>query len=188
MTPRLAALAPALVLAFPWGAAAQPEVVSAAPAGFEVRSVRIVKATPEQIWAMLGRIGSWWDSAHTYSGSAANMSLDLAPGGCFCERIPVGAQAAGGGRSQAPGGVQHGRVLMTMPYANVTLDAALGPILNEAAVGRLTWRLRTVDGGTEITQAYAVAGTIRAGAETLAPAVDMVMGQALERLAKALAA
>ena len=49
-------------------------------------------------------------------------------------------------------------------------------------------RLRAVEGGTDITQTYAVAGTIRGGAEALAPAVDGVVGQALERLAKARAA
>jgi hypothetical protein len=76
---------------------------------------------------------------------------------------------------------------MAMPYASVTLDSALGPILDEGATGRLKWSLRAVEGGTEVIQTYVVGGYIRGGADKFAPAVDMVLGQALERLGKALA-
>ena len=161
---------------------ASAEVVSAVPNGFEVRSVRVVKATPEATWKAIGRIGDWWDPAHTYSGSAANLGFSLEAGACFCEAIPAGARAGNGGATAAPGMVIHGRVLMAMPYQAVTLDSALGPILDEGATGRLKWSLKPVAGGTEVTQTYVVGGYIRGGSEKLAPVVDGVLGQALARL------
>lgn len=169
------------------GSAGRAEVVSSAANGFEVRAVRVVAATPEQTWAMLGRIGEWWDPDHTYSGKATNMSLELKAGGCFCETIPAGSRAGNGGPTAADGGVEHGRVAMAMPHVALTLDAALGPILDEGAAGRLKWSLKAVEGGTEVTQTYIVGGYIRGGADRFAPHVDKVLDQALERLRKKLA-
>ena len=171
----------ALALALAAGTA-QAEVVSSAPNGFEVRSVRVVKGTPEQAWDAIAHIGAWWDPAHSYSGKAENLSLALETGACFCEAIPAGTKAGNGGATAAPGMVIHGRVMMAMPYQAVTLDPALGPILDEGATGRLRWSLRAVEGGTEITQTYVVGGYIRGGADKIAPIVDMVLGQALQRL------
>ena len=176
-----------LAIALAAGSTARAEVVSASPGGFEVRAQRIVAATPQEAWTALGEIGSWWDSRHSYSGKAANMTLKLEPGGCFCETIPAGSEAGNGGATQAAGGVVHGRVLLAMPYVAVTLDSGLGPILDHAATGRLRWSLRPVDGGTEVTQTYAVGGYFSDGADKLAPIVDQVLGQALERLQKHLA-
>ncbi|TFI58380.1 hypothetical protein E2493_10375 [Sphingomonas parva] len=172
--------AAALMLAI--AGTAQAEVVSSAPGGFEVRSVKVVKGTPEQVWTTIAKIGDWWDPAHSYSGKAANLSLSLETGACFCEAIPAGTQAGNGGATAAAGMVIHGRVLMAMPYQTVTLDSALGPILDEGATGRLKWTLKPVAGGTEVTQSYVVGGYIRGGGDKLAPIVDMVLGQALTRL------
>ena len=168
-------------LAFAAGTAGA-EVVSSAPNGFEVRAVRVVKGAPEQVWQQLARIGDWWDPEHTYSGKATNLSLSLETGACFCEAIPAGTQAGNDGATAAAGMVIHGRVLMAMPYRSVTLDSSLGPILDEGATGRLKWTLKPVDGGTEVTQTYVVGGYVRGGADKFAPIVDMVLGQALQRL------
>jgi hypothetical protein len=180
-------LVPFLALSIGAASGAQAEVVSATPNGFEVRAVRVVAATPEQTWRMIGRIGEWWDPDHTYSGKASNLSLKLERGGCFCEAIPAGSRAGNGGPTAAAGGVEHGRVVMAMPYVAATLDSALGPILDEGATGRLKWSLKAVEGGTEVTQTYVVGGYVRKGADTFAPIVDKVLGQALERLQKRLA-
>lgn len=179
-------LVPMLALIFA-GGTAQAEVVSATPNGFEVRTVRIVAATPEQTWTMIGRIGEWWDPEHTYSGKASNLTLKLKPGGCFCEVIPAGSRAGNGGPTAAAGGIEHGRVALVMPFLSATLDSPLGPILDEGATGRLKWSLKGVEGGTEVTQTYVVGGYIRGGADKFAPLVDRVLGQALERLQKRLA-
>src|SRR5688572_11726646 len=84
---RSAAAAAVMLLAAAAPAAA--EVKSATAGGFEVEARAIVAATPAETYRMLGRIGEWWNDGHTYSGKAANMSLKLEAGGCFCETIPA---------------------------------------------------------------------------------------------------
>jgi hypothetical protein len=46
----------------------------------------------------------------------------------------------------------------------------------------LTWSLKKVGAGTEVTQNYIVAGYFRQGAEPLTPLVDQVMQMQLARL------
>ena len=155
-------------------AAASPamaEVKSATPAGFAVEAKVVVPASPAQAYAALARIGAWWDSAHSYSGDAANMTLDPKVGGCFCETIPKGN-----------GAVEHGRIIYAQPGETLRLQGGLGPLQAEAALGVLTWTLKPVQGGTEITQTYVVGGYMRSGGEVLAPLVDQVLAGQLERL------
>jgi uncharacterized protein YndB with AHSA1/START domain len=170
MKPLLALLAASLA-----ASPAAADVVSAAPGGFEVRSRAVVAAAPAEAWAMLGRIGQWWSPDHTYSGSAANLRLKAKAGGCFCETLAAG------------GSVEHGRVLTAMPGKLLVLDAALGPVQSHGAAGRLSWSLRAVDGGTELTQTYIAGGYFRSSAEALAPLVDKVMAEQLGRLQARLA-
>jgi len=158
-------------------APAAAAVEEAAPVGFIVRSQAVVAATPAEAWAMLARLGEWWSDEHTYSGDSANMRLELKAGGCFCETLPA----------RSGGGVEHGRVLTAMPYELLVLDAPLGPIQTEAMVGRLTWRLRAVDGGTQVTQTFVAGGYARGGADKLAPIVDKVLAEQLEGLKARLA-
>ena len=51
----------ALALGSPAGA----EVISASSNGFEVRETVTVSDAPAQTYAAFGRVGSWWDPAHT---------------------------------------------------------------------------------------------------------------------------
>lgn len=164
----------ASLLAAPALAAA--EVKSSSPAGFEVESKATVAAAPAEVYARLGRVGDWWSSAHTYSGKAANMSLALKAGGCFCEVMPEGG-----------GTIEHGRVIYAMPGATLRLQGGLGPLQQEAAVGTLTWSLKAVPGGTEVTQSYVVGGYVRGGADKFAPIVDQVLAEQLAGLRKSLA-
>jgi uncharacterized protein YndB with AHSA1/START domain len=152
------------------------EVKSATAAGFEIENKAVVAATPSETYAMLGRPGLWWSSAHTYSGDAANMSLKLKAGGCFCEKVPAGG-----------GTIEHGRVIHARPGATLRLQGGLGPLQAEAALGTLTWTLKAVAGGTEVTQSYVVGGYIRGGADKLAPLVDQVLAEQLAGLQRRLA-
>jgi len=166
----------ALLVAGALAAPALAEVKSATPVGFEVESKAVAAATPAETYAMLGRIGEWWSSSHTYSGDAANMSLALEAGGCFCERIP------------AEGGtIEHGRVVYARPDQTLRVQGGLGPLQAEAALGTLTWQLKPVTGGTEIVQTYVAGGYIRGGADKLAPIVDRVLAEQLKGLEKRLA-
>ena len=161
------ALASLLLLA---AAPAGAEVKSATASGFEVQSAVVVRATPEQAWAMIARPSEWWDPQHSWSGKAGNLSLDPRAGGCFCEAVPPG------------GTVEHGRVLSAIPGKLLLLEAPLGPIQSLAVATRLSWRLAPVPGGTEITQTYAIGGYVPVGADKLAPAVDGVLAGQLARL------
>lgn len=172
---RMAVAAALLATASPAVAA----VEDSTPSGFTVRNRAVVAAPPVETWAMLGRIGDWWSDEHSYSGKAANMRLELEAGGCFCETVP----ARFGGPA---GGVEHGRVLTVLPYEFLVLDAPLGPLQTQAMLGRLSWTLRGVEGGTEVTQTFVAAGYVKDGADKLAPLVDKVLGQQLEALKRRL--
>src|SRR3546814_5342891 len=75
-------------------------VKSATPSGFDIENKAVVSADPAETYAALTRVGEWWHSEHTYSGNAANMTLEAKAGGCFCDVI-----SAGGGT------IEHGRVI-----------------------------------------------------------------------------
>ncbi|MFN3389200.1 MAG: SRPBCC family protein [Allosphingosinicella sp.] len=155
--------------------AAHAEVVSVTPSGFAIESKAVVTATPAEAYAMLGRVDAWWDGAHSYSGDAANLRIEMKPGGCFCERVPDG-----------DGAVEHMRVVQLRPGAMLRLQGGLGPLQGEGVSGTLTWALKPVAGGTEIIQTYVVGGYIRGGAEAWAKPVDGVMAGQLARLARRL--
>jgi uncharacterized protein YndB with AHSA1/START domain len=149
------------------------EVKSALPGGFEIENKATVSATPTEAFAAFARVGQWWNSQHTYSGNAANMSLQTKAGACFCEVIPDGG-----------GTIEHARVVYAKPGETLRLQGGLGPLQAEAVVGTLTWQLKPVSGGTEVTQSYVVGGYVRGGADKLAPIVDKVLGEQLTGLAR----
>ena len=151
-------------------ASAQAEVQSSSPTGFVLESKAVVPATPAEAYAALGRIGEWWNPAHTHSGDAANLSLDLRAGGCLCETVPSDG-----------GTIEHLRVVHARPAQALRLQGGLGPLQAEGIAGSLTWSLKPVAGGTEITQTYVVGGHIRGGAEAYAGPVDSVLSEQLSR-------
>lgn len=165
-------VAPLLVLAIidP----ADGEVVSAAPAGFEVRHRVAIAAPPERVWAMLIEPARWWDGAHSFSGDARNLTLTARPGGCFCETLPGG-------------GVEHLRVVYADPGKQLRLAGALGPLQGDGVTGALTVTLTPDGERTAVELRYVVGGYRAGGLGGLAGPVDQVLGEQLARLAKALA-
>jgi hypothetical protein len=159
-----------MLVAAMFAAPAGAEVKSATAFGFEVETRVVVSTGPAEAYAALTRPASWWNGAHSYSDDAANLTLDARAGGCFCEALPGG------------GGVEHMRVVYAEPGATLRLQGGLGPLQAEGAAGALTWALKKVDGGTQITQTYVVGGYMRMGAEKLAPLVDKVLVEQLARL------
>ena len=151
------------------GSAAQAEVVSAGPNGFELNYSLQLVAPPATVYTAFGRIGGWWAKGHTYSGDSANLRLSLAPGGCFCERFPKG------------GGIEHLRVTYVDPGKRVVLTGSLGPLLYEATTGVMDVQIERLAGGTRFTLNYRVAGFAKGGAEKLAPLVDQVIGEQIKR-------
>lgn len=148
---------------------ARAEVVERWDAGFRISNRATIAAPPDKVYAALGRIGQWWNGAHSYSGKAANMTMPLEAGACFCEALPNG------------GSVKHGEVLMVMPGKAVRFAGALGP-LQESGVGAvMTFTLKPVAGGTEVTQTYDIGGA-RPAVVKFADPVDSVVGEQLTRL------
>jgi len=149
---------------------AAAEVVSAGANGFEVRhSVNLV--IPQQkAFSAFSEVQNWWSKDHTYSGNAANLSLQLRPGGCFCERLDNG------------GGIEHLRVTYVQPGERIVLSGSLGPLLYEATSGVMDVKVERIAGGSRITMDYKAAGFAKGGAAELAPIVDKVLGEQMKRL------
>ncbi|MFO1402526.1 MAG: SRPBCC family protein [Steroidobacteraceae bacterium] len=167
-------LASALALAI--GAVpASGRVLEATATGFRLQHEVEVGAAQATAWRTLLDVGAWWNPAHTYSGAARNLHLDARPGGCFCERLPHG------------GGVEHLRVVFVAPPSTLRLGGALGPLQGSGLSGSLTFALAArPDGGTRIRMDYVVGGYLPGGFESMAPAVDAVLGEQLERLRRRL--
>jgi len=152
------------------------EVVDSAADGFTSRTTVSVEASPEEVWsALVDDVGKWWNSAHTFSLDAANMSIDATPQGCFCEALPDG------------GGVRHLTVVAVMPGKMLRLTGGLGPLQGQAVRGAMTWELKAAEGdagGTSVRLTYAVHGYTPQGLQDWAGPVDGVVGEALQRLGR----
>ncbi|MBS0477564.1 MAG: SRPBCC domain-containing protein [Proteobacteria bacterium] len=156
--------------------AASGEVHSADDRGFEVGANALIAAPPGAVWQALTMPAQWWDSAHTWSGKAANLSLAAVAGGCFCERMPHG------------GGVEHMRVVRSEPGRTLVMTGALGPLQAEPVQGVLTISIAARDGGSTLTWSYAVSGLRSTKGAALAGPVDQVLTEQFARLARYAAA
>lgn len=148
-------------------APAAAEVLQQSPNGFVIRHTALIQAPPETVFRTLGEVGGWWSPAHTHGGDAANLSLDLAVDGCFCE-------ARG---DAAP--FEHGRVAVADPARMLALRAPLGPLHGVATRADLVFHWRQAEGGWALEMIYVVRGP-ETGA--LAAAVDGVLGEQFARL------
>lgn len=146
------------------------DVVDKAPGGFTLKTTAAVAAPPDRVFRVLVDTGAWWSNDHTYTGDARNMSIAPLPGGCFCEKLPDG------------GGVEHGRVTQVKPGSLLRLDGALGPLQELGVSGSLTWQVTAAGGGSTVTMTYAVGGYAPGGLDALAPVVDEVLSQQVQRL------
>lgn len=167
MKPAIALIGLASLLA---GAVAEGAVQQTRDDGFLIQSVVLVDARPEAAWRALIRVSSWWDPAHTWSGSAKSLRLEPRAGGCFCERLTNG------------GSVEHARVVFAQPGRLLRLDGALGPLQEMPVTGVLSYALAPDGPGTRITMTYHVAGALAVESAKLAPLVDQVMQGQFERL------
>lgn len=155
------------------------EVTASSEAGFVSRNTAHVPASRQSVWDALIAPSQWWSGVHTYSGQAANMSLKAEAGGCFCEQIPAAPGAVDAGR----GTVEHMRVIHADPGRMLRLSGGLGPLQSEGVAGTLTVTLKPVNGQTEIVFEYVVGGYMRYKPAEIAPLVDKVLGEQLDRLA-----
>lgn len=145
--------------------------VKVSETGFVVENKAVASAAPDAVWAALVTPARYWNPDHSYSGKAENFTLDAKAGGCFCEALPNG------------GSVEHMRVVFVMPGSALRLVGGLGPLQSEGVAATLTWALKPVPTGTEITQTYVVGGHMRFDVPATAPLVGQVLNEQLTRLA-----
>ncbi len=153
---------------------ASAEVMESSAVSMKIKEVIELAAPVDKAYASFLKIGSWWDKEHTYSGDAANLSLDARPGGCFCEKLPNG------------GGVLHLTVVFIAPYQRVTLSGALGPLQTTGVTGALSFSFvpkpSQSQPGSQVVLVYNVGGYYPDGLQSVAPNVDAVLSQQMQRL------
>jgi len=154
--------------------AAHAEVVDKSASGFLVRTTATVAAKPAAVYAALTEPSKWWESAHTWSGDAKNLTLAARAGGCFCERLNSG------------GDVQHMTVIYADPGKLLRMSGALGPMQEAGVTGTLTFELKAAGEGTQITLSYSAGGYFQGGLQALAAPVDQVLGAQMAGLVKLL--
>lgn len=150
-------LAAALLVA---AAPAHAAVTDVTTTGFEVRYEVALSAPPDSAWRALTHPERWWDSGHTFSGDARNMSLDARAGGLFMEKLPNG------------GSVTHLTVAFVQPGGTLRLTGAMGPMQGSGLAGSQTWSLKADGAGTKLVLVYSVGGYLKGGFAQMSAACD----------------
>ena len=164
-------LTAAVALALLPALSAKAEILASSPEHFHF----VIKAqssdSPEVLWARLIEPSEWWSDSHTYSGSAANLTLDPQAGGLWRE-------------DWSGGSVAHGRVLYARPPAVLRLEAPFGPLQEKSIDAVWTISVELAEGGSQVTFEFVANGSSYSQLDALAPAVQMVKSQALQALVK----
>jgi Polyketide cyclase / dehydrase and lipid transport len=147
------------------------DVADSAENGFTLRETATLSVPPARAYAAMLEVAKWWASDHTYSGDAANLSLEAKAGGCWCERLPAG------------GGVQHMTVVFLLPGKQARLTGGLGPLQSMGVAGSMDWKFDPAEKGTRVELRYAVGGYSGVGGtfKEIAPGVDSVLRAQFER-------
>jgi uncharacterized protein YndB with AHSA1/START domain len=165
---RVSALAVLLSAVVLGGPTAGAEVIDRSDDHFLIRNAVTIGAPPNRVFlALTMDVGRWWDAAHTFFGSASNLSIESKVGGCFCERLQDGRA------------VEHMRVVYVEPGRMLRLVGGIGPLQEFPVNGVATWTLSETPAGTDLEMTYSVAGH-RIG--TWADGVDTVLSEQVNRL------
>ncbi len=148
------------------------EVVESAPNGFQIEIKSGIEQPPARVYeAFVEQIGEWWDSSHTYSGDAGNLSIDATPQGGMIEKFPQG------------GFVRHLQVVLVQPGKAIRLTGGLGPLQSMGVSGAMTFGFApSATDGTNLTLRYNVSGFAPSGLDRLAAPVNQVLTTQVERL------
>jgi uncharacterized protein YndB with AHSA1/START domain len=146
-------------------------VKQSSPSAMVVELDQQVKVEAGDLYRAIARVDHWWSSQHTFSGSAGNLSLEPRAGGCFCERWNDGS-------------VEHGRVIQTQRDRLLRLQSTLGPLMEMGVSGVLTFELAPQGKATALKVTYRVSGDPSHDLAKLAPVVDRVLAEQIQRLVK----
>jgi uncharacterized protein YndB with AHSA1/START domain len=168
----LARTAAALIAVLLTSVAAKADVADVSPTGFQLRIAVHVAAPPDKVYAAIVQPAKWWNSDHTFSGSAANLTLDAKAGGCFCEALPNG------------GSVEHLTVAAVMPGKMLRMRGALGPFQGSGIEGAMTWSLEATGGQTDLTVTYDLGGHMKGGFGDWPQKANAMVSEQVARLKK----
>lgn len=152
-------------------APAHAKVASQSTTGFSLSYEAEVAAEPKAAFDAFVRIAEWWDSAHTYSGDAKNLSIEVKPGGCWCETLPDGGFA------------EHMSVAGAMPGKSLLLKGGLGPLSLMGVQGTMVLKFAPKGKATVATMTYVIGGHDPRQFKDLPKVVDGVLGAAFKRYA-----
>jgi len=145
------------------------EVADSGASGFTVKISTNISAPPTDVYSKLVHdIGNWWNSEHTFSKNAHNLSIDERVGGCFCEKLVDGAV-----RQMEVGYLRTGKT--------IRLLGGLGPLQEVGASGALTFNLTPEKSGTKLDVTYVVTGYSAQGMNDWAAPVDGVLSEQIAR-------
>lgn len=148
---------------------AAAEVVEASKTHYVLRHEAGSALSADALWERLVDPASWWHPEHTYSGDAANLALELKPGGLWSETWDGGA-------------VSHGTVVLVVDGRTLQLNAPFGPLLAAGAHTIWTITITPHEGGSTVVFDEVSSGPPSAGLDELAAAVDYVKSEAIARL------
>jgi uncharacterized protein YndB with AHSA1/START domain len=145
-------------------------VTDSGPNGFSIEQTVHIAAPPDKVYDALIRPAAWWDSGHTFSGSAANLTLDARAAGCFCEKMPNG------------GSVEHAQVVVAAPGETLRLRGPLGPFQGQGVDGALTFSLKAGGDGTDLVLDNILGGYMKGGFGEWPQRADAMLAQQVARL------
>ncbi|HEY4124286.1 MAG TPA: hypothetical protein VGM36_06705, partial [Rhizomicrobium sp.] len=146
-------------------------VVDTAPGGFDIQQTVHIAAPPDAVYAALVVPAKWWNSQHTFSQKASNLSLDARGGGCFCE-------------NWADGSVQHAVVVDAEPSKILRLRGPLGPFQGQGVSSALTFVLKQTGDGTDILLDNSIGGYMKGGFGKWPTLADLMLAEQMTRLKK----
>jgi len=149
---------------------ARAEIADSGANGFTIKISTSIHAPPAEVYDRIVRVGDWWDSQHTYSGAARNLSIDARAAGCFCEKLSDG------------GTLQHMQVLVARPGKMLRMYGGLGPLQGIAVTGPMTFDLKPEQSGTRLEFSYSVVGYSPQGIASWAAPVNQMLGMQIARL------
>jgi len=170
MKTRSGSMLSALAFAATLGTTAHAAVSDLAPGGFALAETVHIAAPRDKVYAALIEPARWWSSNHSFSGNAANFTLDARAGGCWCETLPNGGSA------------QHLIVVYVAPGETLRLRGAIGPFQSFAVESVMTWTLKDSGQGTDLTLTYLVGGYMKGGFENISKVADGVFAEQASRL------
>ena len=159
----------ALLFGLGFSGAAVAEVVSSGPDHYHLQHEAESRLDPDALWARLIKPSEWWDPEHTYSGDSDNLKLKARAGGLWQETWDGGS-------------VAHGHVLGAIEGKELVLDAPFGPLQKMAVQTVWVITIEPADAGSKVTFTEQASGAAASNLDQLAPAVDFVKQNAIERL------